>query len=712
MTSLADLNSNIGLRTLPLSYGAYSELMYKTFASADTLVLLDTNVLAIPFRFHSAARTGFFSMFKDSVTQGRLKIPAWVSNEFFFNAFKVGDSSRPHGFAVSTKNLIGTVPNTAHVRSMFSRIVSDSDLSKLATKYGVAPADVLAKVENLFQGPSDFLEAIGAELDAEMVHAELEAEFKDCHCSLDFQMHCAVVSEHADRRRANRIPPGLLDSDKGTDERRGSKIGNVDGDLALWLEILEIVKKARLNTSVQDGSRDTPNAFANVLVITEEKKPDFLYPPRFRQSEHGSLRVALKLPENKKPVISLVDPRLVSEFEATTGHRNIAFVNLEHLVDGWIRLNPASGGSPEIRHFARALSQLNDRSSTPAESVVSGDLETTSSSLAPTLSPEAVVIHDAVVAAVASTLTQNSSEPTLEPQVANEAESLTTQNEPALLDDAIGAGQQTLAIPNEALVGERNYIAALPEGPYKEIIEEINVHNWYVQNPAVQRLSSNGLPPEVGVAFVLGRAIYQAADGSAWRAAEYLESFAQNANDPSDSHQAFLAGAAYEIFFHHDGQFRAQPKAGLAEDVLPLLQHDKWAPARLFIRTHLRPVEDRFYSLPGQPAPQVRVQFVVDTISENQLIVSGSLHVPGFNNLTVIVPRTEDHNFTNSESDYDERRLKDALSSLILVPKENIIFVYDGADPLDINTLHFHPDFVFSYDALHQPIRSIEVASN
>lgn len=565
----SEINAPIGLRTLPLSYSEYTQACFELFSDERTLVFVDTNILALPFRFHSRAREGFFSLLEIASLQKRLVVPAWASNEFFHGAFKANGSA--HGFSSTVKKQLGSAPTADSVRKILSRALSDEELDNYSSSNGVKRDDVIDDLARTIDKWNKEIDRLGKDLDAEFIHGQLLNALKGCFLSLDFTKHCALVERHADRRRANRIPPGLTDGKKGDADRRGASAGNVDGDLALWLEILQA---ARDIASGALSSRDDNPDYNHVIVLCEERKEDFLYTPANRQREEPERTHQPKPTKNDTPPIKVPDPRLVSEFESIVGHRSLAFITMEELARGSLGAKP----DRRIRQFIEALTQQKDTEAGVGEDSAAEDRNTI-------IVEDTIKISDVVTVSVTS-------------------------------------AAEILAIPERAMNDEKAFIEAMPEGSEKDTISRINTHNWYIQNPAILDLRTETLPADLGAAFVLGRAVYQAADGSAWRASEYLRGFDGWVNDPNEYDQAFVAGAAYEMLFTGHGVLRDMPKSGAMDIVLDLLKAPRWRPAWECIHAQLRKAGRIVLATPGEAVPTITLEFRHEEVDGKEMVTN------------------------------------------------------------------------------------------
>lgn len=111
---------------------------------------------------------------------------------------------------------------------------------------------------------------------------------------------------------------------------------------------------------------------------------------------------------------------------------------------------------------------------------------------------------------------------------------------------------------------------------FDEYIKKLSSHDWYVQNPALDRLmglrelqielSNNNLDS----AFVLGRNILQSAEGSSGSAITFMENISRFIGKwPAKLKQAVIDGMLYEIYFDNKGKLRLPPfKASYMDDLL------------------------------------------------------------------------------------------------------------------------------------------------
>lgn len=115
---------------------------------------------------------------------------------------------------------------------------------------------------------------------------------------------------------------------------------------------------------------------------------------------------------------------------------------------------------------------------------------------------------------------------------------------------------------------------------FDEYIKKLSSHDWYVQNPALDKLmelrelkieeNNNNLDS----AFVLGRNILQSADGSSGSAITFMENLSRFIGKwPVKLKQAVIDGMLFEIYFDNKGKLRVPPfKASYMDDLLRNIQ--------------------------------------------------------------------------------------------------------------------------------------------
>lgn len=150
---------------------------------------------------------------------------------------------------------------------------------------------------------------------------------------------------------------------------------------------------------------------------------------------------------------------------------------------------------------------------------------------------------------------------------------------------------------SEALADKNYYFRT--DNPLYEIIEMLKTHDWYRQNPAINQLSS--VPFDTVSAndlFVLGRNIFQAADGGAWSAQSYIKGLISNSLN-TDIKKHIISGMAFEMYFDRNGLLRQTFKDTNYIEILRLLENYDFQMSKNFIVTQLLKESNRIIYIPG-----------------------------------------------------------------------------------------------------------------
>lgn len=507
--------------------------------SPQTLIFLDTNILAYLYKLHEAARQEFFAWSDVIVLGERLAIPAWAASEYL---------SR-----VTGKNLESYTPKSkepAQIRKALDNLhqtaalfVDDSILRRTSFQ-----GDRLTYINGFRAAIEELEKHLGVfkhQFDAGTIHQQIKDHLSTCILDSDLSLLCSRAAHEGGARFEHRMPPGFKD---------GNKEENPFGDLIIWYEILE-------KSSVASAQ------FPKVLFVTNDEKSDWVYAPKMRSQIVRDVRKSVG---NSAPEIKIIDPRLVSEFKRNTGHPDITICTLATLVEGLSRSN-----GTEFSQLAAAI-QVNTQESLIDATIVA-ELD----------SKETPVIEEE---------TQIPEEVAQAPEPVPESE-IVTAEEPVRVEVEL-----RLQYSQEALA-DASYQVDAPSN-INLIIDDLKSHNWYTQNPAIQKIFTirdEQFPPSSW--FVLGRNIYQAACGNSQKAMEFLNNLESRlALFPEDTARHMLAGMLFEIYFDSNGQFREALKFGYAEKPLSLVARPQFSDVVAFILSRLEPYETRLKFLPGDIA--------------------------------------------------------------------------------------------------------------
>ena len=276
--------------------------------SAQTLIILDTNILAYLYKLHEAARQEFFAWSDAAVLNERLAIPAWAASEYL---------SR-----VTGKNLESYTPKSkepTQIRKALENLhqtaalfVDDNILHRTSFQ-----GDRLAYINGFRAAIEELEKHLGVfkhQFDAGTIHQQIQDHLSTCIFDSDLSSLCTRAAHEGAARFEHRMPPGFKD---------GNKDENPYGDLIIWYEILE-------------KSNAASAQFPKVLFVTNDEKSDWVYAPKMRSQIVRDVR---KPVGNSAPEIKIIDPRLVSEFKRKTGHPDITICTLATLIEGLSRSN-------------------------------------------------------------------------------------------------------------------------------------------------------------------------------------------------------------------------------------------------------------------------------------------------------------------------------------------------------------------------------------
>lgn len=199
-----------------------------------------------------------------------------------------------------------------------------------------------------------------------------------------------------------------------------------------------------------------------------------------------------------------------------------------------------------------------------------------------------------------------------------EKESAVTKNDASSNDD-VKIDQKHIGLPKDE--GVANEVVPKQDTPYSgtaisdgqydneantgcmdEIITQLKTYNWYVQNPAIdkiiktQKLSVQDTIENRSSVFVLGRNIVQAAEGSSGNAIMFMENISIYIKEWADVFkQAIIDGMLFEVFFNSEGKIRPNEfKAHFFEDIMTNVQKLGLASPYKFINDKILKIDTRF----------------------------------------------------------------------------------------------------------------------
>lgn len=522
----------------------------------QTLIFLDTNILAYLYKLHEAARDEFFMWSDKVVDANRLAIPGWAASEYLSRVTsKSLDSYTPKSKEPSQAiKVLDALHETACL------FVDEPLLNRIA--YTGNRTAYLNGFRQAIDGLGQYTRAFSQQFDPGVIHQQIVERLSAAILDSDLTALCMRASSEGNVRFEHRLPPGFRD---------GNKDENRFGDLIIWFEILDTSAARAVN-------------FPKVLFITNDEKSDWVYTPKMRTEIVAGARKAVG---NSKPEIKLADPRLVAEFQHRANHDNIIICSLATLVEALSKLNPS-----QFTQLAAAI-QINTQESevsTAVEMQAEASEETLVGEDSAAVPVEPLPRTDEAVLDMASPAEMLPEAPYVQPAV---------PNTPRLHYDyeALHDSEYPVDAPSEI----------------NAIIKALKSHNWYTQNPAIakiQAIQTETFTPSSW--FVLGRNIYQAACGNSQKAMEFMRVLeSQLERFPPETAQHILAGILFEIYFNSRGEFRRWFKFGYADKPLALVADPAYNEARVFIVFNLQDYRERLKFFPGD-----RESCVVRVVSE------------------------------------------------------------------------------------------------
>lgn len=382
-----------------------------------------------------------------------------------------------------------------------------------------------------------------------------------------------------------------------------NKNENAIGDLLIWREILDYCSN---------------NRTAKVIFITRDRKQDIVYEPN-EQILGSEGRCAA--PSEK---IRIAKNSLVYEFKLATGSEDFYIVDFETFV----KIKAKEYRDLAIS-FQVASANEND-SSDDTTSQEEGEEEITYQKTEISIEDDkSQVLHES-------------------PQTTSETEVVT---QPLYSGVALMDSQ---------------YDTSLKHGCMNDFITNLKSHNWYIQNPAIDKLLKWTFPEETNEGdkdsvFVLGRNILQSAEGSSGSAISYIENLYLNIqNWPKTFQVALIDGILYEIFFDSHGKIRSRSfKASFIEDILKNIRRFRWDRPFDFINMQLSKVTSRFVPKVGG---QEKYLFCFDFNEQGNTV---GLKCNGQNISSTFISR-----FTSEFA--DSTQIKPALMSYYAIPQSQI----------------------------------------
>lgn len=398
-------------------------------------------------------------------------------------------------------------------------------------------------------------------------------------------------------------------------EDKDAKVENKYGDFIIWKEILRFCVQ---------------NEVKKVVLVTRDNKKDFIYPPL-------KIKVNGILKWNTGNEYVIAHPFLISEFQQQTKKADFEIINFYKLIEFLSTERPG-----EYRNIARAVQiQIPENEIAQEDSLQGAESESVAENAT-------VNIDDQHKDQTSSVEFQDS----CEVEIAREIE---------ISHDSYADGV---------------YIVE-PENTVDEIILKLKTHTWSKQNSAI--LDISGLVEKTlgdysaDKWFVLGRNIYQAASGNAFKAMNFVNALHYKLLAFSeDVANCIVYGMAYEIYFDSNAIFRGfgKFKANFVNEVYNSCCESRYCNARKSINCQFKRCQKE---LLFKAWPTQTVFFDLDqSLNPEGGITVHNIAIEGKNILTDV--SLFEFSYFTVQIEYSFERIREAVCSVYGLPATVVEF--------------------------------------
>lgn len=379
------------------------------------------------------------------------------------------------------------------------------------------------------------------------IHSEIKTIFEKTVLNSDLKKVLKTTQDEGIFRFEHRIPPGFKDDDKDL---------NSFGDLIIWNEILDFC-----------NSKDVKKG----ILITNDLKKDWVYTPNILvEKTHSKANKHLKI----------IDPRLVYEFKSKTGSEDFHIISFDTLVQ--ILLQKTNLHLIELAKALQIESDKDNNSDKTKNNTITDEEEDTS---------------------------------VIETEVENQAADI-NENQEEQINEQVEENEEIQEFNyEETALADRDF--PLNDSSFlTETIIKLKSYNWYIQNPAIDELlvyPENKIEKSVenkNKLFVLGRNIYQAAQGGSASASNYLYRLRSIFSKYSDFYISHLfTGMIYEVYFDSSNTFRKYNlKSNFIDELYALEDNGRLKNSFEKIIEYLNPYSEHLLYQPLQNTENVEIQ--------------------------------------------------------------------------------------------------------
>lgn len=239
----------------------------------------------------------------------------------------------------------------------------------------------------------------------------------------------------------------------------------------------------------------------------------------------------------------------------------------------------------------------------------------------------------------------------------------------------VSAGSFITAYAEEALADK--FYGPILNKELNNFIFNLKSYNWYIQNPAIDsivpQMFNNATKNDL---FIVGRNLYQSADGNATSAVSLMKSLTGFlVRFKPEEYFHILNGILYEVYFDSHDRFRLTKKTNCLQYLFILEEDDRFALSFEFIQKSLRPYEKEIFYLPGTK------RYILIDIKLDQLVnQSQSVQNIFFNGDDVFYDHESGELFSKSGTalfwDYTFDRFEDDILDKIAATRSRTNFAY------------------------------------
>lgn len=568
----------------------------------QTALYLDTSALVWFYRIRKAARSELLAFLGSDELATRSHLPMWSLHEL--------NKHRKHPKVL--------FPMTGDFDKLKAAIANLQSNAKLFVDDKFAGGTHLGSEEAYLKELADTSNALlkaaaplGKSASIAAIDAEL-APFIKAHALKQKLPDLAPLRQEFIARCEGRLPPGYEDASKPADRQNDKEFSGANrfGDFVFWRTIVD--------HAAQDASIE------KVVIVSHDAKPDWMYRPA---SYKGYGSTGPKKGEDYK--VTCPQPTLSFEIMVEAGVQRLFIVSITQLVQAF----SWQGQGHNFGEMARAI-QIETASSTAADQVAQTGAAGSSSSdqTEPDLHGVlgGVEVGDDAVHGMA------------QPKLEDAAAEVPANNQPPQIDGGQPGPDENngaeapvaphgvtarLAALSAFARSDGNYVGDAAGNPDADaIINELKQSNWYVQNPAVERIAITVVDPATtdDQRFVIGRNLYQAACGNAWRAIKFLPTLRTfEAHQAHGNFAIVCAGALFEAYFGPFGARRERVKDQQLDVLFRLAEVPIFSDVAAWFREQLGVDCNHYILVPGDAHRAVFVIALNDAGTPTSISVSG-----------------------------------------------------------------------------------------